>query len=210
MKNVGHEALLIPVIILFSIFISTTGQGNIVFAQTSGSRTIIVQTDLEEPINNQTIICKQLPKKIDSVLESEIALHEIVTNDSGEASLTVIDPENSIFSCTSKEVATTDYCWYFPSPTVFFDIYEETEKNKPVYLVGQKSPETCGKTFTETELQNGIANLLPSGTPMPFQNKNLTPPTPNLPPSATTQISVEENKELTLWQWIVLKIKSLF
>ncbi len=82
------------------------------------------------------------------------------------------------------------------------------KKNKPIYLVGQTSPETCNKEFSEAELKNGIEEFLPSGTPLPFKNKNLAyaSPTP-LPVQESTDL---ENKEITLWQWIVLKIKALF
>ncbi len=172
-------------------------------------RQIIVQNDLEEPIANLVIVCKQIPKKLDDSSENEIVTHELTTDSLGQTNLEVSETENFVFSCTSKTPTTTDYCWYFPNPTISFNMNENIEKNKPIYLVAQTSPDTCNKQYSEDELKKGIETLLPSGTPLPFNNKNLayaTPtPTPNIENAPTT-----ENTETTLWQWIVQKIKALF
>lgn len=172
------------------------------------SRTIVVQTDLEEPVTNHTIICKAVPKTVGLVNESEIIFYEIETNESGEATLNVPDTKDFTFSCESKELTTKDYCWYFANSTMHFDIYESQEKNTSVYLVGQTSPETCNKQLSEAELKTGIENLLPQGTVLPFTNKNLTPELPTPIPSIVPQEEIET--EITLWQWILSKLKSLF
>ncbi len=99
------------------------------------SRTIIVQDDLEKPIPNFDLICKQMPKKLEQITENEVIFHELTTNESGEAVLGVSDNTNFIFTCTSKKSTTPDYCWYFPNPTISFDVYEDTEK-KQTYLFG--------------------------------------------------------------------------
>jgi len=171
------------------------------------SKTIIVQNDLEEPIPNHELKCKQIPIKLEAVKESETTWFELTTNESGEAQLDVEKNDGVIYSCESKAPTTQDYCWYFPMTTIFFEIYDNEEKNIPVYLVSLASPDTCGKEFSEAELKN-IEKYLPSGTPAPFQNKNLIPSTPT-PTPEIIQPS-ETSEEITLWQWIVFKIKSLF
>ena len=175
----------------------------------TNTRTIIIQTDLEEPVANQTVICKQIPKKLGQVSANEITLHELTTNDSGEAVLGVTDSKNMIFTCETKEKTTTDYCWYFPHATSSFDIFDDSELNKPVYIVGQKSPETCNKEFSQEQLDAGITALLPQGTVLPFTNKNLIPetPKPQIIPESTQQPTDET---LTLWQWLFLKLRAIF
>ncbi len=171
-------------------------------------RKIIVQTDLEKPIANFNILCKQMPKKLGNINENEIVSYELTTNNSGEVILEVENNMDVVFSCKSQSATTPDYCWYFPNPTISFDIYNASEKNKPIYLVGQTSPETCNKTYTETELKNGIEKLLPSGSPLPFKNKNLAYATPT--PTPSLENAPTENTEITLWQWLVMKFKALF
>lgn len=171
-------------------------------------KTIVVQTDLEEPVANHTIICREIPKTIDIINESDIIFHEIVTNESGEAVLRVLDNKNVFFSCESKEPTTKDYCWHFPISTEYFDIIDSQEQNKDVYLVGQASPETCNKQLTDEELEAGIQNLLPQGSVLPFANQNLSPELPT--PSPIIEQSQDAETEITLWQWILSKLKSLF
>lgn len=170
------------------------------------TRKIIVQTDDEQPVANHTVVCTQTPKKPGLVDEEEIKTHEITSNESGEVLLEVTEYKNFIFMCESKEPTTNDYCWYFPQSTVSFDIYELYNLNTPVYLVGQKSPETCNKEFTQEELEAGITSFLPQGTVLPFTNKNLIPKLPTPSPVPIT----ERGQEVTLWQWFVEKIKWLF
>lgn len=172
------------------------------------SRTIIVQTDSEESVANQAVLCRQTPKKLGLIAADEVVVHEITTNESGAALLEFTDIPSSMFICSSKEITTADYCWYFPHSTISFEIYEESEKNKPVYLVGQTSPDTCNKELTQEELENGISTLLPQGTALPFTNKNLMPATPA--PEAMVENIETDNQEITLWQWIVQKLRTLF
>lgn len=175
---------------------------------TNYSRAIVVQTDLEEPVANHAIICREIPKTIGLLNESDVVIHEIVTNESGEAILNVTDNKNVLFACESKELTTKDYCWYFPNSTMHFDIYDSKEDNKAIYLVGQTSPETCNKQLSDEEIKAGIQNLLPQGSALPFTNKNLTPEPPT--PSPTIEPFEETETEITLWQWILSKIKSIF
>ena len=226
------------IILVGLLFFTTSVQAQETTTQESNSeqnrvsQTIIVQTDSEEPIKNQTLLCRQTPKKLGIVTASETILHEVTTNELGVVILMVTDGENSIFSCTSKELTTPDYCWYFPHPTISFELSQGAVDNsenldgqdnqlnqdnrdtqgkrseKPVYLIGQLSPDTCNKELTEQELKNGITNLLPQGTALPFTNKNLIPPTPE--PEIIADDTKESEQEITLWQWIMAKLRSLF
>jgi len=170
---------------------------------------IIVQTDNEQIIPQHEVICKQTPRKIGLIEEDEITLHSIITDDNGEAIIEVNLNDNSIYTCTSKELTTKDYCWYFPYQTMSFGYPEAQQNERPIYLVGQTSPDTCNSEFSQSELEQGIENLLPSGTPEPFTNKNLIIPV-ETPDPEIVQSSQSDYSEITLWQWFVAKIKALF
>lgn len=173
------------------------------------SRPIILQTDLEETVANEIIVCREMPKKLGLVTEDEIVTHEITTDTHGEAVLGVSTITEKIFTCSKKTITTPDYCWYFPYSTASFEIYEEDAKNEPLYIIGIKSPDTCNKEFSEAELKDGIATLLPQGTAAPYTNKNAYPEPPAV--LDPTQNQTEQiNEELTFWQWLIAKIKSIF
>jgi len=172
------------------------------------SRTITVQTDLEEPVVNQVILCHQQPKRAGLVEEDEIIYHEITTNEFGEASLELNNIEDFVFMCSTKELTTDDYCWYFPNSTTSFEIYKEESKNTPLYLIGLRSSQTCDKEFTKEEIDDGIYSQLPQGTPEAYKNSNAYP---------TQQVNQQEIQlenqtieEISLWQWIISKIKAIF
>lgn len=197
--------------IFFVLLLASSG--NVLAQETpqSGSRTIIVQTDTEEAIPNHQIICKQIPKKLDYVAEDEIQLIEMTTSSSGEAQL-ASQTDNVIYTCMSKDATTQDYCWYFPTTTQFFEVSRTAELNDPIYLVAQQSDETCNKTFTQTELEAGIDQFLPAGTPPPFNNKNIagtpTTPTPELGTQTTQETASPET--ISFWNWILKILGSIF
>jgi hypothetical protein len=174
------------------------------------SRQIIVHTDLEEVIPNHTIICRIMPKKLGLIDPSEVVTVELTSNDQGEATLAVDDNSDVMASCASKELTTQDYCWFFPQETTGFDIFNDESKNEPIYLIAQKSPGTCGKDFSEKELQIGLKSLVPQGTTLPFTHSKFSPsvPTNNIEVPETAQVATKN--DITLWQWVVLKLQSIF
>ncbi len=175
-------------------------------------QTIIVQTDSEEPISDHEIVCKQLPKKLGPVSEDEITYHELTTAEDGSAVLGVTDSNEYIFSCSSKEITTSDYCWYFPSSTTFFDmsaaVTSKDNEAKPIYLVGINSPNSCGKEIN-TEDESEIAELLPSGTPQPFTNKNVVFAADTDSQTKVITADTTEEPNIGLLQKIVIILKNL-
>lgn len=177
--------------------------------ETVYKRTIFLQTDLEEPVANETIVCQEMPKKLGLIELDEITTHETTTDNSGKAVLGVLDNKDKMFTCTKKDITSSDNCWYFPYSTISFDIYDEEEKNEPLYIIGQKSPNTCNKEFTEQEIEEGaVLAMLPEGTAAPFTNKNAYPELPT--PLPTVELENQDGQELTFWQWVIQKIKSIF